>query len=265
MNETKFWIFVCNDDTQFECWERKLFGVNRAYPLKVRKGDFCLLYNYSSAGEHLIHGIYQAVSNGGKNIEPTAWGGKYPFQVRVKLNSIEHMSIPKYNIRDIVCDETGRVKELILGQKAHQLLEYFSCRWIKVDETGIKMHEVDEDYRRKYPRDFHCSDGHDVRSLSEQTIDEWLSNHLVYHEYERLTNIPENLIPDFTVYDREQRPVFIEFWGKIDDPIYLRRRKQKSEIYYKHKCRLIEIDPSNIKNLDFFMREALKRYNIHFE
>jgi len=37
----------------------------------------------------------------------------------------------------------------------------------------------------------------------------------VYHEYERLANLPEALIPDFTLYAADGRPVFVEFWGLI--------------------------------------------------
>jgi len=44
-----------------------------------------------------------------------------------------------------------------------------------------------------------------------------------------LANVPEHLVPDFTVYTAERRPVFIEFWGIMDDPNYQQRRLRKCE------------------------------------
>jgi predicted nuclease of restriction endonuclease-like RecB superfamily len=114
-----------------------------------------------------------------------------------------------------------------------------------------------------YPRQFHCSDGHDVRSLSEQAIDEWMSTHHVYHEYERLANIPEHLVPDFTVYTKtDHRPVFMEYWGMLDDPSYRQRRLRKCEVYHKHRCMLIEPYQDDLRNLDFSLRTKLKEHGV---
>ena len=250
------WIFECDALTQFECWEKSLFGSNIKWPLTVKNGDFCLFYNYS---EHLIYGVYQTTSDGRNNIIPEAWGGEYPFQVKVRLWSRERIAVPLANINRFVTNQdTRRVRNKVFGEPADELLQYFAGGYSRSREAGQQMDGIEEDFRRRYPRQYHCSDGHDVRSLSEQSIDEWLSAHQVYHENERLTNIPEHLVPDFTVYTTDKRPVFIEFWGMLDDAAYQQRRRHKCEVYNRHRCTLIELYPDDLRNLDFALRKKLR-------
>lgn len=83
------YIFVCNNDTMEENLKRQLFGLPPRYRDSVRAitpGLPLFLYNYST---HQLHGIYQAASFGGTNIELTAFEDKkspgesrFPAQVR---------------------------------------------------------------------------------------------------------------------------------------------------------------------------------------
>lgn len=83
------YIFVCNNDTMEENLKRQLFGLPPRYRDSVRAitpGLPLFLYNYST---HQLHGIYEAASFGGTNIDPTAWEDKkcpgesrFPAQVR---------------------------------------------------------------------------------------------------------------------------------------------------------------------------------------
>jgi hypothetical protein len=254
------YIFECSDTTQFECFERNLFGAKAPWPLSVRTGDLCLLFNYYGH-DKLIYGVFEATCDGKRDIEPDAWGGSYPCQVRVRLCSRERITVPRANIgRFVTSPETLRVRNKIFGTPADELLQYFAGGYSRGVEAGRQMDGIEEDFRRRYPRQFHCSDGHDVRSLSEQAIDEWMSTHQVYHEYERLTNVPERLIPDFTVYSADKRPVFIEFWGMLDDPAYQQRRLRKCEAYHKHRCALIELYQDDLRNLDFSLRKKLQEH-----
>jgi DNA modification methylase len=80
-------IFVSSEKTEKECFERMLFGTSKVYAddaLAVKKGDLLFLLNIDS---NVLHGIYRAKSDGGQNIVPEAWKGKYPFQVEVELIS----------------------------------------------------------------------------------------------------------------------------------------------------------------------------------
>ena len=77
-------IFVCTDKTQDECFERLLFGTSRPYgavAMKVQKGDLLFLQNFDS---DFLYGVFRASSDGKGDIEPKAWRGRYPYQVRVE-------------------------------------------------------------------------------------------------------------------------------------------------------------------------------------
>ncbi|KNA24030.1 hypothetical protein SOVF_019830 [Spinacia oleracea] len=89
------YIFVCNNDTMEENLKRQLFGLPPRYRDSVRQitpGLPLFLYNYST---HQLHGIYEAASFGGTNIDPTAWEDKknpgesrFPAQVKVQSRKL---------------------------------------------------------------------------------------------------------------------------------------------------------------------------------
>ncbi|XAR55152.1 hypothetical protein NMG60_11030564 [Bertholletia excelsa] len=89
------YIFVCNNDTMAENLKRQLFGLPPRYRDSVRQitpGLPLFLYNYST---HQLHGIFEAASFGGSNIDPMAWEDKknlgesrFPAQVRVMTRKI---------------------------------------------------------------------------------------------------------------------------------------------------------------------------------
>ncbi|KAI7752835.1 hypothetical protein M8C21_010915, partial [Ambrosia artemisiifolia] len=89
------YIFVCNNDTMLENLKRELFGLPARYRDSVRQitpGLPIFLYNYST---HQLHGVFEAASFGGTNIDPTAWEDKkkqgessFPAQVRVKTRNL---------------------------------------------------------------------------------------------------------------------------------------------------------------------------------
>uniref|UniRef100_A0A1D1YZI2 B2 protein n=1 Tax=Anthurium amnicola TaxID=1678845 RepID=A0A1D1YZI2_9ARAE len=89
------YIFVCNNDTMQENLRRQLFGLPPRYRDSVRAitpGLPLFLYNYST---HQLHGIFEAASFGGTNIDPSAWEDKkchgesrFPAQVRVVTRKI---------------------------------------------------------------------------------------------------------------------------------------------------------------------------------
>ncbi|KAJ7974805.1 B2 protein [Quillaja saponaria] len=89
------YIFVCNNDTMQEDLKRQLFGLPPRYRDSVRAitpGLPLFLYNYTT---HQLHGIFEAVSFGGSNIDPTAWEDKkckgesrFPAQVRIRIRKV---------------------------------------------------------------------------------------------------------------------------------------------------------------------------------
>uniref|UniRef100_A0A0D9WKJ6 DCD domain-containing protein n=1 Tax=Leersia perrieri TaxID=77586 RepID=A0A0D9WKJ6_9ORYZ len=89
------YIFVCNNETMEENLKRQLFGLPSRYRDSVRAirpGLPLFLYNYST---HQLHGIFEAASFGGSNIDPAAWEdskcpgeSRFPAQVRVATRKI---------------------------------------------------------------------------------------------------------------------------------------------------------------------------------
>ncbi|XP_078431343.1 B2 protein-like [Wolffia australiana] len=89
------YIFVCNNDTMEENLRRQLFGLPSRYRDSVRAitpGLPLFLYNYTT---HQLHGVFEAASFGGTNIDPTAWEDKksqgesrFPAQVRVLTRKV---------------------------------------------------------------------------------------------------------------------------------------------------------------------------------
>lgn len=86
------YIFVCNNDTMQEDLKRQLFGLPQRYRDSVRAiqpGLPLFLYNYTT---HQLHGVFEASSFGGSNLDPTAWEDKkcrgesrFPAQVRIRI------------------------------------------------------------------------------------------------------------------------------------------------------------------------------------
>ena len=75
-------IFECSSNTYLDCVEKNLFGSNKPWPLEIKTGDYCLLHHYEIGG---LLGLWQATCDGGRNLVPKVWGGKFPYQVKVKL------------------------------------------------------------------------------------------------------------------------------------------------------------------------------------
>jgi DNA modification methylase len=98
-------IFACTQKTEAECLNKFLFGTDRVYGpivIRIRKGDLLFLNNVDT---NVIYGVFKAVSDGGFKIEPDAWKGRYPYQVKVeplgqiiKLNDADE-SLNKFGIK----------------------------------------------------------------------------------------------------------------------------------------------------------------------
>ena len=111
----------------------------------------------------------------------------------------------------------------------------------------VAEHQTD-DPRKRWPAKYRTLDGHYVRSRAEWMIDVWLSHHHIAHDYERkLPVLGENAISDFYL---RQGNVYIEFWGKEDDPAYARRKHEKKEIYQRNNLKLISLTDDDLYNLD---------------
>lgn len=77
-------IFMSNSMTRTECFERKLFGLPSwlgNFVLQIKSGMILFLFEYEN---RVLHGVFQAVSDGAMNIVPHAYsssGQQFPSQV----------------------------------------------------------------------------------------------------------------------------------------------------------------------------------------
>jgi hypothetical protein len=114
-------------------------------------------------------------------------------------------------------------------------------------------------FREKFPATLRTKDGHMVRSRAEVIIDNALYDYKLAHAYERKLPIEEDLYSDFFIPTEN---VYIEFWGMEEDPKYAERKKVKLEIYKKYNFKLIELNDTDISNLDDHLPKKLLKYGI---
>ena len=246
-------VFLCNNETMGECFEKKLFGTNELYGFEVHRGDFLFLYNFS---DELVYGVWIAEQNGGTYFRG-AWNGRFPNQVPISLASKAMISVPRYALRRILGD--GNVGQILSDYKAQNLLQYFAHNYTSELELGIELSTEETDYRRKHKANWHCEDGHVVRSKGEKIIDDWLYEHLERaHAYEPILPIPGHLIPDWVVHKPDGDPVYIEYWGILNDPSYETRRLHKSKLYAQYRLPLVELEPEHLRSLDSFLLPKLR-------
>jgi len=78
-------FMLCTNDTEKECLEKKLFGDREwcfRFLKSIKKGDLGFLLNVS---QDQLLGIFMAEGPAQLRIDPDAWNGEFPAQVKVKL------------------------------------------------------------------------------------------------------------------------------------------------------------------------------------
>ena len=251
-------IFKCNNDTQDYCLQKNLFGAREQWTNEVEVESVCLLYNFQS---EIAYGIWRATGTKG-NLDETAFDGRFPNQVKVRLDSgnSEIKKTTKKQIQDLTGKQFSAKSPVKIQLNEDDLYKLFDG---VVEPKQVSFIDaLEQDFRQKYPREFHCDDGHDVRSQGETMIDNWLFKNNICHGYEVLMDVPEKIFCDFTIYDATRKPVYIEYWGKEGESDYMKRKEEKQNIYLKHKLELIEIYPDDLKNLDHVMRAKLRSKRI---
>jgi phage antirepressor YoqD-like protein len=122
-----------------------------------------------------------------------------------------------------------------------------------------KSESNSDDFRKKFPANLRTPDGHYVRSRAEILIDDFLYKNGIVHAYERRVNIDEEMYCDFYIPTQK---LYIEFWGLEENEQYAERKKKKLELYAKYNLKLIEVNNSDIENLDERLASKLRKHNI---
>lgn len=129
----------------------------------------------------------------------------------------------------------------------------------EVEPKGKESSDKENGFREKFIAKHRATDGHFVRSKAEVIIDNWLHMAEIVHAYERKLPIEEDVYSDFYIPTGK---VYIEFWGYENNERYLKRKKEKQEIYKKYGFNLIELTDDEVLNLDDVLPRFLLKYGV---
>jgi len=117
---------------------------------------------------------------------------------------------------------------------------------------ALVLARVLEDGVQRTGRGIRCiaSDGHECLSLSEKTIDDWLSAHDISHEVEPAYPPDPQLNPTGLRADWKVGEAFIEYAGMMSEPEYAARMETKKKLSAKFGIPLIVLEPEDVLNLD---------------
>ncbi|MBO5907192.1 MAG: hypothetical protein J6Q85_03465 [Clostridia bacterium] len=159
------------------------------------------------------------------------------------------------SISDLTC--------IVCGENSNGKHFCYSCYSKYKDKVVLlKVHKCEfptgDPLDESYEGVFECEDGHIVKSISEQVIDDWLYEQGIFHAYEAPLDIDEEkpLKPDFCLknYLGKGKDVYIEYFGLKGQPKYDEQTAFKMKHYERLGITLICLYPKDSKNLKFALQ-----------
>lgn len=187
---------------------------------------------------------------------------------------------PKETVTAKTEKATDELTCIICGNPSNGKHFCYDCyRKYKEKVVLLKVHKCEfptgEPLDESYEGVFECEDGHIVKSISEQVIDDWLGEQGIFHAYEAPLDIGEDkpLKPDFCLknYLGKGNDVYLEYFGLKGQPKYDEHTAYKMKHYKKLGITLICLYPKDSKNLKFALqtkvlnKEKIKIHQINHE
>lgn len=174
--------------------------------------------------------------------------------------------VPKAHVKETPKEETSDLMCIICGESSNGKHFCYNCyKRYKDKDILLKVHKcefpIGEPLDESYEGVYECEDGHIVKSISEQVIDDWLCEQGIFHAYEAPLDIGEEkpLKPDFCLrnYLGKGEDVYIEYFGLQGQPKYDEHTAYKMGFYQKLKITVVCLYPKDSKNLKFALQTKI--------
>lgn len=212
-------IFMCNAKTKPDCFRHAVMGVSTSKKdlvMGIKPGLKLFLFDFDLK---LLYGIYKASSSGGMKLEPRAFGGAFPAQVRFIVEK-DCFPLPEGVFKKAIKEnynENHKFKTELTVRQVRKLTELFRPAGVHLNAVPVRSpqvarvydqnREVDERVREVWPHSHRETLARDPYTNGDSN-----SYPLLSHERDQLTarrdvtSIPREEIPrDLFLTEREYR------------------------------------------------------------